>query len=215
MDKHILHSVLETLTVGQIVNLGFNEPFSSLTGDYKVLVSKVGRGRNGSRVIEIAPISNPMNILSAIEVNGRTKLLGSATSELINSITVNGKVHDAEPAEESVQPRRRGRPAGKTAKNLEEKQCAKTSKQVQCERVAKVLSDILTENPQTNFKFVAMDPVSPINGEWKVENWTFNEGVLKMNLTNMDNPEIKQEFDSEIHGIEVKDAQIIGVEEEV
>ena len=222
MDKHILHSVLETLTAGSNITINFNEPFTELSGDYMVVASKVGRGRGGSRVIEIAPVGNPNDAFGALEIDGKEKALGTGTSEYISTIVFDGKTHGLEdPMEASRKPvARRPRnasvdgasPAPVTARQREAGKRAKVSSDIsQSQRVAKALGDILTENPATNFRLVSSNRTSPLNGEWKVVAFQYADNSLQMHLVDIDNADRKFEFDSIVHGVEIRDAQVIEV----
>lgn len=222
MDKHILHSVLETLTINSTVTINFNEPFADLSGDYMIMASKVGRGRGGSRVIEIAPVGNPDDAFGALEIDGKEKALGTGTSEYINTIVIDGKTFGMEdPIETSRKagvrrPRNTGTdaqsPAPVTARQREAGKRTRVSSDVaQGQRVAEALGEILTENPATNFKLVSSNRSSALNGEWKVASFEYGDMALKMQLVDIDNPERTFEFDSTIHGVEVRDAQVIEV----
>lgn len=222
MDKHILHSVLETLTINSTVTINFNEPFADLSGDYMVMASKVGRGRGGSRVIEIAPVGSPDDAFGALEIDGKEKALGTGTSEYINTIVVDGKTFGMEdPIEASRKTGvRRPRNAGTdgqtaapvTARQREAGKRARVNSDIaQGQRVAKALGDILTENPATNFKLVSSNRTSPLNGEWKVASFQYADNSLQMHLVDIDDSNRTFEFDSIVHGIEVRDAQVIEV----
>jgi len=223
MDKHILHSVLETLSAGMTATINFNEPFTDLSGDYTILASKVGRGRGGSRVIEIAPVSNPDDAFGALEIDGVEKALGTGTSQYIATMIIDGKTFGMEdPIEASRKTGvRRPRNAGTdgqsaapvTARQREASKRARVSSDIaQGQRVAKALGDILTENAATNFKLVAKDRTSPMNGEWKVVSFEYTDSNLMMHLVDLDNPGRTFEFDSIVHGVDVRDVQVIGIE---
>lgn len=222
MDKHILHSVLETLTAGSNITINFNEPFTDLSGDYMVVASKVGRGRGGSRVIEIAPVGSPNDAFGALEIDGKEKALGTGTSEYISTIVFDGKTHGLEDPMEAARkpvarrPRNSGvdgaSPAPVTARQREAGKRARISSDIsQSQRVAKALGDILTENPATNFKLVSSNRTSPLNGEWKVASFQYADNSLQMHLVDIDDANRTFEFDSIVHGIEVRDAQVIEV----
>lgn len=222
MDKHILHSVLETLTAGNNITINFNEPFEELSGDYMIMASKVGRGRGGSRVIEIAPVGNPDDAFGALEIDGKEKALGTGTSEYINTIVFDGKTFGMEdPVETSrkagVRRPRNAGTDGQTAAPVTARQRAASKRArvnsdvAQGQRVAKALGDILTENPATNFKLVSSNRTSELNGEWKVASFVYADNALQMHLVDIDNPDRVFEFDSIVHGVEVRDAQVIEV----
>lgn len=114
MDKHVLHSVLETLNAGDTCDLAFTDPYAALSGSYRILVSKVGRGRGGSRVIEVASLDNPKDTFGALEIDGVERLLGTGTSQFIRSITIGGVTHgDEEGAEPSSGGSRKAAPKAK------------------------------------------------------------------------------------------------------
>ena len=219
MDKHILYSVLETLTAGNTVTINFHEPFLALSGDYNIIASKVGRGRGGSRVIEIAPIANPSQSFGALEIDGKEKALGTGTSEYINTIIVGDKTYGMEdPLETPRRPRVMRAPTadGEAPVPATKRQSATrtrvSSDTSQAQRVANAIGGILTDNPATNFRIIGKDRSSPMNGEWKVMSFTYADDALTMELANMDDASKSFQFDSTIHGVDVRDVQIIGIE---
>lgn len=218
MDKHILYSVLETLSAGNIVTINFHEPFNALSGDYNIVSSKVGRGRGGSRVIEIAPVANPTESFGALEINGKEKALGTGTSEYINTIVIGDKTYGMEdPLENPRRPRVMRAPSADGESPASTKRQTATRTRVsgdvsQSQRVANAIGGILTDNPATNFRIVAKDRSSPMNGEWKVMSFTYADDALTMELVDMDNAAKTFRFDSTVHGVDIRDVQIIGVE---
>lgn len=203
MDKHILHSVLETIAIGSPITVNFNEPFTQLSGDYTVVSSKTGRGRGGSRVMEISSTANPTNILGTLEINGHPRMLGTGTSEHIASVIVDGKTYGLEEVSEvKATKSRSAQPETKS-----ERQARASSSQAS--RVAQVLGNILNESPETNFKFVANSKSSELNGEWTVSEFTYEGDKLQMKLMALDDPSHTFDFDSTIHGAEIRDAQVI------
>jgi len=217
MDKHILHSVLESLTVGQALTINFTEQFADLTGDYTVLVSKVGRGRGGSRVIEIASVANPSETFGALNVDGKDKLLGTGTSGFISTIVIGDKTYGLEdPIETSrktpnVKAGRVSPEGGQLTKRVIKQRAVLKSNTSQASRVAKALSEVLATNPVTTFNLVATTKTAPFHGEWTVSSYTYEEDVLKMSLVGLNDPDRKFEFDSSLHGTGIKDAQVISV----
>jgi hypothetical protein len=217
MDKHILHSVLESLTIGQALTINFTEQFTDLTGDYTVLVSKTGRGRGGSRVIEIASVTNPSETFGALNVDGKDKLLGTGTSEFIGTIVIGDKTYGLEDPIETARKTpnvkagrvsSEGRPA--TKREVKQRGVLKSST-AQAGRVAKALSEVLTANPVTTFNLVATVKTAPYHGEWSVSSYAYEEGVLKMSLVGLNDPDRKFDFDSSLHGTGIKDAQVVSV----
>ena len=217
MDKHILHSVLESLTVGQALTINFTEPFADLTGDYTVLVSKVGRGRGGSRVIEIASVANPSETFGALNVDGKDKLLGTGTSEFIGTIVIGDKTYGLEDPIETarktpnVKAGRSTSEGGTATKRVVKQRAVLKSSTAQASRVAKALSEVLATNPVTTFNLVATTKTAPFHGEWTVSSYTYEEDVLKMSLVGLNDPDRKFEFDSSLHGTGIKDAQVVSV----
>lgn len=217
MDKHILHSVLESLTVGQALTINFTEQFADLTGDYTVLVSKVGRGRGGSRVIEIASVVNPSETFGALNVDGKDKLLGTGTSEFIGTIVIGDKTYGLEDPIETarktpnVKAGRSTSEGGTATKRVVKQRAVLKSSTAQASRVAKALSEVLATNPVTTFNLVATTKTAPFHGEWTVSSYTYEEDVLKMSLVGLNDPDRKFEFDSSLHGTGIKDAQVVSV----
>lgn len=217
MDKHILHSVLESLTVGQALTINFTEQFADLTGDYTVLVSKVGRGRGGSRVIEIASVTNPSETFGALNVDGKDKLLGTGTSEFIGTIVIGDKTYGLEDPIETarktpnVKAGRSTSERGTATKRVVKQRAVLKSSTAQASRVAKALSEVLATNPVTTFNLVATTKTAPFHGEWTVSSYTYEEDVLKMSLVGLNDPDRKFEFDSSLHGTGIKDAQVVSV----
>lgn len=217
MDKQILHSVLETLTAGNNVTINFNEPFTNLSGDYTVVTSKTGRGRGGSRVIEIAPIGNPTASFGALAIEGKEKALGTGTSEYINTIVSNGETFGLEEPSKALHKPAVRSPAGDKqtviARKCERvKQTRVNNNVAQGQRVAKALGDVLVENACTSFRLIANSRSSSLNGEWRVASFEYADSVLTMQLVDIDNAEHTLAFDSTVHGAEIRDAQVIGVE---
>jgi hypothetical protein len=216
MDKNILHSVLETINAGQTINIAFNEPFCALTGDYNVLASKVGRGRGGSRVIEIQSVSNPETTFGALEVDGKQRALGTGTSEYISTMTVNGKVHGLEdPAESNRTPKPRAirsdgtatAPVARTSKR-EAKASASTAIG---EKVATALGDVLANNPDSVFRLTGRGVNSPLTGEWRVTSFVHENKILRMECVDNNNSERNLSFDSSVDGPNLKDAEVLFV----
>jgi hypothetical protein len=218
MDKHILYSVLESLTAGMTATINFNEPFAALSGDYTIVASKVGRGRGGSRVIEIAPVTNPDDSFAALEIDGKQRALGTGTSEYISTMIVDGKTFGLEdPMETNRSTTRTKRPSGETVSVPRTKRERTASSNAsastaQSQRVANVMGGILAENPATNFKIIAKDRTSTMNGEWRVDSFNYADNALSMRLINIDDATQIFEFDSNTHGAEIRDIQVIGIE---
>jgi hypothetical protein len=208
MDKNILHSVLETLNAGQPINIAFNEPFCSLTGEYTVLVSKVGRGRGGSRVIEIQSTANPATTFGALEIEGKQRALGTGTSSYISTITVDGKLHGLE---DSAETNRSPKPRAIRADGTAAPTPNTPAKNAINEKVATALGDVLTNNPNSMFRLTGRGANSHLTGEWRVTSFTFENKVLRMECVDNNNPERTLSFDSSAEGSNLKDAEVIYV----
>lgn len=217
MDKNILHSVLETMTTGQTINLNFSDPFSELTGDYLVLESKSGRGRGGSRVIKVQSMTDANQVISSLQVDGKDKALGTSTSEFIISLTVDGKTHGLEAPTETV---RKVRESSQTGEDSETPVKAKTPKRkavkssenanaLISQKVANALGTVLAENPKAIFKLVGRNAGNHITGEWQVKSFTHEDNILRMECVDTQNNERTLSFDSSIDGVNLKDAEVV------
>ena len=208
MDKLILHSVLETVVTGQTININFNEPFTELTGDYLVLQSKTGRGRGGSRILEVQSVADSSRVISTLQVDGKDKALGTGTSEFIVTLTVDGKVHGLEAPADAT----RAVKARTVATKRETKVVEKTNqKSLISQKVATALGTVLAENPKTVFKLTGRGPGSSITGEWQVQSFTHEDNVLRMECVDTQNSERTLSFDSSVDGENLKDAEVVYV----
>lgn len=208
MDKLILHSVLETVTAGQTININFNEPFAELTGDYLVLQSKTGRGRGGSRILEVRSVDDSSRVISTLQIDGKEKSLGTSTSEYFVTLTVEGKVHGLEAPADST----RSVKARTVATKRETKVVEKTNqKSLISQKVASALGTVLADNPKTVFKLTGRGPGSNITGEWQVQSFTHEDNVLRMECVDTQNSERTLSFDSSVDGENLKDAEVVFV----
>lgn len=208
MDKNILHSVLETLTVGQEISITFNQPFAAMTGDYIVTQSKTGRGRGGSRVIEIKSAADPTVIHSTLNIDGKDKAIGTGTSEYIASMAVNGTTYNTEQTVEKSARKPRTKDSDAVSEPMPPTEKKDRSTLVS-EKVANALGKCLQENPQTIFKLKGMEPNSNLTGEWRVASFTYENSILHMECVDVDNPERTMSFDSTVDGIRLKDAEVV------
>lgn len=202
MDKNILHSVLETVTTGQTININFSDPFSDLTGDYLVLQSKTGRGRGGSRILEVQSMADSTRIISSLQIDGKDKALGTGTSDFIVSLTVDGKLHGLEAPT---------KPARKVQEEVK-RQPTKNSDSSNVligEKVAAALGTVLMENPKAIFKLVGRNAGNHITGEWQVKSFTHEDKILRMECVDTQNNERTLSFDSSIDGVNLKDAEVV------
>jgi len=96
MDKQIFRTAVDNANVGSTLTLGFVSGHEHLNGDYEVIVSKIGRGRNGSRVLEVKNLQSG-ETLTGLEDGDKFRLFGSGCSDFVVSLAVNGvRVEDAE-----------------------------------------------------------------------------------------------------------------------
>ena len=179
MDKNILHSVLETVVANQTINICFAEPYAELTGDYLVLQSKTGRGRGGSRILEVQSVTDSNRVISTLQIDGKEKSLGTGTSDLIMSLTVDGKVHGLEAPTESPRKVRAANSETQTEKAVKPHMVKRESSQSSVStavligtKVATALGNVLADNPKTVFKLTGRNAGSNITGEWQVKSFT-------------------------------------------
>jgi hypothetical protein len=89
MDKQDLKKVLEDITSGDIIDVAFNGNKSVLNGKYKVLTSKVGKGKGGSRIASLESMTDH-SIVS----------IGTKENFAILNIVHNGQKHGYDSAVE-------------------------------------------------------------------------------------------------------------------
>ena len=80
MDKTVLKTAINSLTTGQTINLTFLGPKSHLTGDWTVLKVKTGKGKGGSRLMEL------------VNSDKTTLTTGTPESQFILNMTVDGNL---------------------------------------------------------------------------------------------------------------------------
>ena len=93
MEKKLLKSVLASVQVGQEINVTFRDEQKALSGNFRVLARKTGRGKGGSLLAEL-------QALSAEDVR---MTIGTPCNDKILNITVDGKNYGH--ANESDEPR--------------------------------------------------------------------------------------------------------------
>lgn len=79
MNKQTLKEVLQSINSGDLIDVSFTGEKSVLSGQYKVLYSKVGRGKCGSRLASIQAMSD-----------GTVTSIGTKENDAILTITHNG-----------------------------------------------------------------------------------------------------------------------------
>lgn len=89
MDKKELRNVISTFVVNQQVTVMFRGDFTRLNGDYSVLNVKKGKGKGGSLLAELSPISG-----------GESVVVGTPDSDNVLNVVVNGTLHGHETEED-------------------------------------------------------------------------------------------------------------------
>jgi len=80
MNKQTLKEVLQAVNPGDLIDVTFAGEKSVLSGQYKVLTSKVGRGKCGSRIASMQSIAD-----------GSVTSIGTKENDVILSISHNGQ----------------------------------------------------------------------------------------------------------------------------
>lgn len=80
MDKSVLKSTIKALTAGQEINITFIGAKSHLTGDWSVVKTKTGKGKGGSKLMEL------------VNADKETLTTGTPESQYILNMTVNGEM---------------------------------------------------------------------------------------------------------------------------
>lgn len=237
MDKYILHSLLQDkVAKGSTVDIKFREPFAAHSGKYLVDESKTGRGRGGSRVIELQAVDSGLR-LTSFTIDGKDKLIGTAVSEYFESITIDGTIHadlaDCKVSKKNDDDRR----ASKVIRNsstrslaaelaprhaLVGKAAANPSKQTiaanrarrglatPAEKLADSLREPLAAGQSTVIRLQAFSANSHMNGDWVVNEYRFTDNEkLIMELTDIDNPTRSFTFNAAAHAQQVREVDIV------
>lgn len=80
MDKSVLKSTIKALTVGQEINITFIGAKAHLTGDWSVVKTKTGKGKGGSKLMEL------------VNADKETITTGTPESQYILNMTVNDEL---------------------------------------------------------------------------------------------------------------------------
>lgn len=206
MDKYILHSLLQDkVAKGSIVNIKFCEPFASYSGKYLVNESKTGRGRGGSRVIELQAVDSGLR-LTTFYVDGKDKLIGTAVSEYFDSIeidsvtyaditghdnkrTASGQADDTKAGQKATRgstirslatelaPVRAlvGKSATSPGKRTIAANRARRGLATPAEKLADSLKDPLATGSATVIRLQAFSANSHMNGDWVVNEYRFTD----------------------------------------
>jgi len=81
MDKKQLKNLISTLKSGEVITMNFVGGKAHLSRDYTVVKTKVGRGKGGSRLLEL------------VDGSGTTITTGTPDSDVILNMIVNGELH--------------------------------------------------------------------------------------------------------------------------
>ena len=205
MDKQILHSILETTLLGTHANISFNDPFNNLNGDYIITVSKSGRGRGSSRIIELQSANNPSITLASLNINGKERMLGTSVSDYISGVIIGNNIYGSEEVIKM--------PKDKKDKSVKKQNKIKLEKPavIAARKLANILGNILKDKPNVAFKIIAQRNLPEATGEWYVSKFSFEDQNLVMDLVGYEKKELKFSFNSETHGHLIKDVSIIDV----
>ena len=202
MDKQILHSILETTLLGTQANISFNDPFNNLNGDYIITVSKSGRGRGSSRIIELQSANNPSITLASLNINGKERMLGTSVSDYISGVIIGNNTYGSE---EAI----------KMPKDKKDKKDKKINLEkpavIAARKLANILGNILKDKPNVAFKIIAQRNLPEATGEWYVSKFSFEDQNLTMDLVGYEKKELRFSFNSETHGHLIRDVSIIDV----
>lgn len=97
MDKQSLHKVLMSIPIGQdgvpledtFITINFLQEYKTFSGEYKVLESKSGRGKGGSRVVRLMDTKTGQ-LLEGLTVGDKLRGIGTPVSDYILNLTMNG-----------------------------------------------------------------------------------------------------------------------------
>lgn len=89
MDKKVLKNVISGLVQGQEVTVNFRNSLSSQSGSFTVMNVKKGKGKGGSLIAELRPLSG-----------GDTVVVGTPQSDDVLNVLVNGSLHGFETEED-------------------------------------------------------------------------------------------------------------------
>ena len=81
MDKKELKTLISNLTRDQKINVTFRGDLASQSGDYEVLNTKKGKGKGGSMLAELRPMSL-----------GETVIMSTPMSDSVLNVTIEGKM---------------------------------------------------------------------------------------------------------------------------
>lgn len=95
MNKKVLRDLLNSTEVNSILKINFLQDFKSFSGEYKVLSKRIGRGKAGSRIVSLLNVESGVEFNEAL-LNGKMKAMGTAFSEYILNIEVNGTIYGDE-----------------------------------------------------------------------------------------------------------------------
>lgn len=191
MDKQILKNILEKVQVGAELEVNFLFDFSGLSGKYKVLESKLGRGQGGSRIVKLQNLETN-ETLESITIGDKAKFIGTPISEYILNVSVNGEVH----GDNSVTDFTISHPKNKEAAT-------------QLREALEPLTKLTDKGAGKKIKIQSVDP--SINGEWTLKMAYISPGRFGQIVLKLKNNEGKEtelwtyKHSGLVEGIEVED----------
>lgn len=192
MDKQILKSILEKVQAGSELEINFVNTYENLSGKYKVIESKIGRGQGGSRVVKLENLETK-EILESILIGDKKKLFGSSTSDCVLNLSVDGNFYgDSEMTDFSIT----------HPKNKEGG-----------EQLREALKHLTTATDKGAGKKIKIQSVDPsINGDWTIKMAYMSPGRFGQVVLKLENKELDKvtEFwtyrhSGVVEGIELED----------
>lgn len=202
MNKHILHSILETISSETIIEISFIESFSDLSGTYKVLSTKAGRGRGGSRNIEIQSIEDPKKIISTLNIDGKEKNLGTSISDYILSISIDDKIYGLE---DPIDMKNKISLKKEKATNVQSTPKRVSADTLLAQKVSSKFNEQITKNNQKNFKIVTKYTWPELNGEWLVKSFEYQDLIMKMDLVSLVDESKTFSFNALLHSKSIRE----------
>ena len=164
MQKSILKTALQN-SEGKTMEFTFRAPVETLTGSYKILSVKTGRGKGGSLVVTAKNLTTDTD-LSTVLVEDKTMNFGTSMSEWIVNCSADGVLHGPNSAEEDKD-------------NLQKKP----------EFATKLRESMMPLLGKEGIKIKIDSKLPRINGVWKITSSLRSPGVfgqLKFNLVSED-----------------------------
>jgi hypothetical protein len=93
MNKGILKILFSRTVVGEELVVNFIPQYKQYSGKYKITLSKVGRGKSGSRVVELQHLETGEKLTRMTIPGGEQRDFGTAVSDIILNVTHNGVMY--------------------------------------------------------------------------------------------------------------------------